>query len=248
MEKFSASILKYDQQPTPDMTDEQLKEELAQTPGIEVYKRQKLAILAIDYKGVSETDERWIGFSVVLGKPEWKQSTEMKDGEEKRIFVNEKNKKQFPINQHILVPRGKTVTYNGKNGPTPYVYRNAQDFIAALGHTLLPSNNEEVVGRLFADPEKLVGAMLDVQPGYERDYVGRNEEGGYSVFNKHGVKRKLFLNGEEVVNNYDSREVAEGEAIACGVDVDMRNTYPKILKFFAAKEPFAVKKKVSFDD
>lgn len=248
MESFSADLLKFDAQAEPEMTDEQLKEELAQSPGIEPYKRTQLSILAVDFKGVSEKDERWLQFSVVLGHPEWTESKEEKDGVEKRIFVNEKGKKQYPLQHFLLLPRGKTVTFNGPKGPTPYVYRNAQEFIAALGHSLLPSNGSDIIGKLFADPAKLKGAVLDLQPGYERDYVGRNEDGTFSVFNKNGVKRKLTLNGEEVPNTYESREIAEGEAIACGVDVDMRNTYLRVLKFFPAKEPFQVKKKVSFDD
>lgn len=248
MENFSKSLFEFDKEVEGNMTDAELVAATASTPSIEAYKRQPLTILSIESRGVSESDDNWVAFSLSLGMPDWKPVKEEKDGKTKTTFVDDKGKKKMAISHYLLVPRRKTVTYMGKKGPTPYVFRNAQDFIAGLGYTLLPSTIAETVGALFSNPDALVGATLDVQPGYEADhvaYVGNDE---YVIKDKNGSFVKLFLEGIEQENKFSSRDIAEGTAIACGRDVDMKNTFLKAIKIFPAKEPFKVKKKASFDD
>lgn len=248
MENFSASLFEFDKEVEGFMTDAELKEATASSPSIEPYKRQPLTILAVEAKGVSETDDNWVAFKIYLGLPTWKQSTEEKDGKTRIILVDEKGKKKMGITHHLLVPRRKTVTYTGKKGPTPFVFRNAQDFIAGLGHTLLPTNLIETVKALFTDPQALVGAVLDVQPGYEVDHVAYSGPDEFVIKDKNGSVVKLFLEGIEQENKFSSRDIAEGTAIACGRDVDMKDTFLKLIKIFPAKEPLKVKKKASFDD
>jgi hypothetical protein len=248
MENFSADLFEFDKEVEGNMTDAELKEATASTPSIEAYKRQPLTILAIESRGISETDDSWIAFSLHLGLPEWSPVKEEKDGKTKLSFVDGKGKKKMAISHYLLVPRRKTVVYMGKKGPTPFVFRNAQDFIAGLGHTLLPSTVVETVKALFSNPEALVGAVLDVQPGYETDHVAFIGDGEYAIKDKNGSLVKLFLEGIEQENKFSSRDIAEGTAIACGRDVDMKNTFLKAIKIFPAKEPFKVKKKASFDD
>ena len=248
MENFSADLFEFDKEVEGNMTDDDFKEAVASSPGIEPYKRQPLTILAVEPRGVSETDDNWVAFSLHLGLPEWKPVREEKDGKTKLIFVDDKGKKKMAISHYVLVPRRKTVTYIGKKGPTPFVFRNAQDFVAGLGHTLLPSTVVETVKALFSKPEALVGAVLDVQPGYETDHVAYLGPDEYAIKDKNGSLVKLFLEGVEQENKFSDKNAAEGLAIACGRDVDMKNTFLKAIKIFPAKEPFKVKKKASFDD
>lgn len=248
MENFSKDLFEFDKEVEGNMSDADYKESVASTPSIEPYKRQPLTILSIEFRGISETDDNWLAFSLHLGLPDWKPVKEEKDGKTKTTFVDEKGKKKMAISHYVLVPRRKTVTYMGKKGPTPFVFRNAQDFIAGLGHTLLPSTAVETVGSLFANPQALIGAVLDVQPGYEVDHVAYVGPDEYVIKDKNGSLVKLFLEGVEQENKFSDKNAAEGLAIACGRDVDMKETFLKAIKIFPAKEPFKVKKKASFDD
>lgn len=248
MEDFSKNLLEFNVPVAETMTAEEFNDAVKAGPSIEAYKRQPLTILAIEPKGVNESDNNWIAFTFHLGLAGWVRKDETVDGKVKIRFTDEKGKKKSAISHYLLVPRRKTLVFEGKKGPTPFVYRNAQDFLAGLGYTLLPSTTVETVTALVSNMANLIGTTIDAQPGYEADhvaYVGTDE---YVIKDKNGSLVKLFLEGVEQENKFNSRDAAEGLAIACGRDVDMKNTYLKAIKVFPAKEPAKVKKKVSFDD
>jgi hypothetical protein len=248
MEKFDKSIFDFSGQ--VDISDEEYQAAIAPTPSIEPYKRSMLTILDIDLKGPVKSDPEWAIINFVFGFEGWTPKQEEADGKTKTVYYDDKNKKKIPLRHNLLIPMRNRAKFNGKNGETEYVFRNAQEFFAGLGLDLLPSNLGQVIGGFIKDIESLIGAQMDVLPGFSKNHVARAEDGSYYVADRNGKPLKLMLDGVEIPNSYSNRASAEGEAIACNVDIDSSKTFLEVLKFFPAEEPVKGKSraKTTFDD
>ncbi len=169
-----------------------------------------LKVLAAEFANANQKDPSWLSFKVTLG-------------------LNEDDGRK--LTTYLLVPT-KSAEFNapGKK-PTLFLYLKFKAFAQALGEECKTENLQKVAPKLFKDPSKLVGKVLEAKLGYERHHVGY-QDGVYTILEKDG--RPFLADGQP--STYADRDSAVADAAAFGITIQKFIDVTEFIKADAAEE------------
>lgn len=160
-------------------------------------------ILKAFYTGACPGDSTWFNLRFIMGNKGDKVTADnkvtTKDGEKTQgIYFN------------VQVPTA-SVKYGLKGGL--FMFTKVQQFAAGFGDLLDTENAFSKIPKLFAEPSSFVGKTIKVRLGYE---------GAHTEF-KDGKHYAMDAKGELLTlsapNEFESRELAEGQMVMDGFEI-----------------------------
>lgn len=140
------------------ISDEDLQKATAKVPKSFAPGNYKLAIKEATLHGVSQKDNTWVTFKLVLGAIDGRT-----------------------INHYVMVPTERPEFNPGSKNPY-FLFTKFQEFMASMGEA---TDLKKIKLSLFEKPEKLVGRELDLDIGYEGYHLVR-EGDAFKVVDRYG--------------------------------------------------------------
>ncbi len=188
-------------------TDAQLDEELAKAKTFAKYfepGKYDVTIEDVRYLGQTANDPNWGKLGVTL-----------------------KGAQDRTIDGLVLLPF-RDVRYGAKK--TMYPFKSFQSFCTAVGVHVTRENLEQTLKSTFSRPEKLKGATVTIEVGYESGYVkygGKNDAGvaKYSLYTQDG---NIVCGGDKQPLAFPDRAAAIAYAGENQITID---EYVRVLKY-----------------
>lgn len=206
---FTAPVTVSDEEAAKTLNADQI------TPYTEVV----LEVLKCEWRGVSEKDNTWGNFQLFLGLP-----GTILDGENKGKTSDGKGYAQV-IRHFLTVPLTSKNLYNEETAPR--MAQRLVKFLHAAGHPEVSIGSYgDVVTKRFTKFSEWKGQQFNCFVGYQKEHIGRDENGKFFIADKKGRPYKDVPN-----NSFLQREQAEGAAIKYGIDTD--KSFLNIIRFSA---------------